>query len=531
VCDERTVVATWRRGSTSLVAAMMGGVSGKIPRGLMNERTDEHYERLSATESALLAFETAHNHMHVGIAVTFDGGPLRRADGGVDADRIRAHIASRLHLAPRYRQRLAWVPIENHPVWVDAERVDLGYHVRHASLPKPGTDQQLKHLAAHLMSQPLDRTRPLWELWVVEGLAGGRFALVVKAHHCLADGASGLDTLFSVVTSPVPEQPPQPARPWEPRSIPSALSLVRDAVLRRAWTPVEIARQAGDALRAAGRGGGELSVRLSALARLIATAVPGPADTPLNGPTSPHRRIEWHCLDLAEVKEVKNRLGGSVNDVALATVAGAIGALLRRRGVSTDGLDYRVMIPADIRAPGEHASVRISGWLMPFPVDERQPRRRFRRIAAATSYMKASRQVLGAETLFALGGLAGPPLFGLGVRLASWLAPYNLIVTNIPGPPSCFYLLGAPLRDAYPLCPLFENQALAVALLSYNGKLFVGINADRDRVPDLGVLVEEIDASFARLRRAAGAGGALRRRGQVQGPRPEDTLIVPAAGP
>ncbi len=498
----------------------------------MNERTHEHYERLPATDSALLAFETPHNHMHVGVVVTFDAGPLQTRDGGVDGERIRAHIASRLHLVPRYRQRLVWIPIENHPVWVDAGSVDLTYHVRHLSLPKPGSDTQLKHLVAQIISQPLDRTRPLWELWVVEGLEGSRFALVVKVHHCLADGVSGVDALFGVVMSPVPDQATEAPLSWTPRSGPSALALVRDAVLHRARTPFRLARLVGDALRHVNRAGAELALRLSALSRLIANALPGPADTPLNGPTGPQRRFDWHVLDLAEVREIKNRLGGSVNDVALATVAGAVGAFLRRRGVAVDGLDYRVMIPADIRSPGDGANVQVSGWLMPFPIDERHPRRRYARVQTATAYMKASKQILGPEMLFALGELAGPPLFGLGVRLVSWLAPYNLIVTNIRGPQSSFYLLGAPLREAYPVCPLFENQALAVALLSYNGKLFVGINADRDRLPDVHVLVEEMAASFSRLRGAAAAGKARpARRRQVRGEPRDDQRAAPATAP
>jgi WS/DGAT/MGAT family acyltransferase len=497
----------------------------------------EDYERLSAMESALLSFETPTNHMHLGVTAIFDAGPLRERTGAVDSDRVRRHVAARLSRLPRYRQKLAWIPIENHPVWIDAEHLDLTYHIRHVALPKPGDDAQLKQLAGDIISRPLDRTRPLWEIWLIDGLVGGRVALVAKVHHCLADGASGVDALFSVVMSPVPEPGAEAGgrragKSTEPdavaaRPAPSAVRLVRDAVLRRARLPFDVVRDVGAALLDPARGPAGVLRQIRALYDLVTTAVPGPAETPLNGPNGVHRRFDWHALDLADVKAVKNRLGGSINDVALATVAGGIAEFFKHRRLALEGRDVRVMIPASTRIANEaHAAgVRVSGWLASLPLDERNPRRRYARVRAATTHLKETRQALGPELLFQAGDVAGPPFSVLGTRIAAWLRPYNMIVTNVPGPQVPFFLLGAPLREVYPVCPLFERQAIAVAVLSYNGTLFIGINADRDLVPDLAVLTDGFALAFRRLHAAATATRGRRIRRRQDGAPLEDTTV------
>jgi WS/DGAT/MGAT family acyltransferase len=476
------------------------------------------YDRLSATDSALLTFETPESHMHVGMVATFDAGALGVPGGGVDSARMRAHLASCLHLIPRYRQRLAWIPIEGHPAWVDADEVDLEYHVRHMSLLAPGSEEQLKEVAGDILSRPLDRSRPLWEIWIVDGLEGGRFALVIKVHHCLADGVSGTDALFSVVMSQTPEQTVEPGPEWTPRPAPGPLGLAWGAAVRRARLPLELARTLLDALQEPRRAASELLARLSAVGYTVRHALPRLARAPLGESLGPDRRFEYHTLDLAAVKAVKEHLGGSVNDVALTTVAGAMGQFLRHRRERIDALDYRIMVPANLRPPDQPGAtgIHVSGWLMSLPIQERSARRRHARVLAQTGYLKESKQILGPETLFRLGELVGPPLLPLGVRLASWLRPYDLIVTNIPGPREPFYLLGAPMLAAYPVCPLFENQALSIALLSYNGKLFIGLNADRHHLPDLPRLVEDVATSFGKLHAAALAQKARRARARAR---------------
>jgi WS/DGAT/MGAT family acyltransferase len=462
------------------------------------------YDPLPARDSAFLFFETPTTHMHLGGTAIFQAGPLATRDGGVDIDRIRAHIGSRLHLIPRYRQRLAWVPIEQRPVWVDDQHFNLAYHVRHTSLPRPGDEEQLKRLTGRINSQQLDRERPLWEAWIVEGLAGGRFALVVKTHHCMADGITAVE-LLTVLLTPNADEPDEPAPPWTPRPAAAGAVLLRDALLRRASLPLDVVRRTGRAIAAPGRTRSELAERLAAVWQTAGAGLPPPADTPLNRPIGPHRHFDWVSLDLGEAKAIKNRLGGTVNDVVLTTVAGGMARFLGRRGVATEGLNYRVVVPVNVRAGGggDGASNRASGWLMSLPVGTRDPRRRLAEVHATTSHLKASKQALGPESLLQVVELAGPLVFWLGVRLTSRLSPYNLIVTNVPGPPVPLYMLGAPLVAGYPLAPLFEHQGVAIAIFSHLGQLSIGINADWDLVPDLPDLAADLEASFRELREAA----------------------------
>ncbi len=462
------------------------------------------HEPLAPQDSAFLFFETAETHMHLGGTAIFEPGPLATPEGGVDIERVRARIASRLHQIPRYRQRLAWIPVQNHPVWVDDDHFNLGYHVRHTSLPRPGDDEQLKRLTARIMSQQLDRTRPLWEAWIVEGLEGGRFALVTKTHHCMADGVAAVD-LITVLLSPFPDDAIEPAPAWTPRPVPSPAALFRDEVARRLAMPLDLARRAGRALRDPAAAAAALRERAGAVWQTVSAAMPLPADTPLNRPIGPHRRFDWLTLDLDAVKLVKNRLGGTVNDVVLSVVAGGMARFLDRRALATDGLCYRVVVPVSVRAPEERGQMsnRASGWLLTLPLDERHPRRRHARICELTEHRKASKQALGPEALLEVVELAGPLVFSLGVRLTSRLAPYNLIVTNVPGPQVPLYLLGAPLVAGYPVVPLFGNQGVAIAIFSYLGRLFVGVNADWDLVPDLDCLVTDLTLAFEELRATA----------------------------
>jgi WS/DGAT/MGAT family acyltransferase len=463
------------------------------------------YERLSAADRSFLVFEQSNTHMHLGGVTVLEHAPLTTAHGGVDIDRIRRYIGSRLHYIPRYRHRLAFIPIENHPVWVEDQHLNLHYHVRHTSLPRPGDDQQLKQLAARIMSQPLDRRRPLWETWVIEGLEGNRFAMLLKTHHCVVDGVSGVD-LMSVLLRSAPDDTFEEAPPWHPRPAPAPLALLRDEVIRRVTTPLTLMEHTRALLQNPSEAGARLRDNLASTFEFVSAGLHRPAETPLNQPIGPYRRFDWHRLDLDAVKAIKNRLGGTVNDVVLATVSGAVRRFLKRRHAVVEGLDYRAVVPVSVRSPAEQGTLgnRVSAWMLSLPVNESDPHVRLRKVSEMTARLKRSKQ---AEAIGALTQVAElvDPILSLGVRLAARVAPYNLIVTNVPGPQFPLYLLGARLLEGYPTVPLFEYQGLGIAIFSYDGKLFWGLNADWDLVPDLHHFVDAIDASFRELCQAAHA--------------------------
>ena len=462
-----------------------------------------YYERLSALDAAFLAIETETSPMHVGAVAIFEAGPLARPEGGVDIDRIRALIEALL--VPRYRQRIVRIPFTNHPVWVDDARFNLHYHVRHMSLPAPGDQRQLKRLTGHVMSLALDRTKPLWELWVVEGLAGGRFAILTKTHHCMIDGVGSADLMVaSMSTSPVASSPPQPKR-WRPRPSPSSLEFLAGELRRgaggglAALTAVQHAlAQPLDTARALRDG-------ISGVGEALGASLHSASPTPLNLAIGPHRRFDWLRLDLSQVKEVKKQLGGTVNDVVLATVAGALRRFLGGRRVRLEALEFRAMVPVNIRAQDQTGTFgnRVATMSAELPLAEPNPRKRLARVIDTTRALKSSKQAHGVEILEEISEIGLTALFAQFARLSALTRPFNLVVTNVPGPQFRMYLLGAPLVEAYPLVPLYRNQALGIALFSYDGGLYWGLNADWDALPDLHDLVGALTAEFELLRQAA----------------------------
>ena len=462
------------------------------------------YERLSALDAAFLSIEGENTPMHVGAVAIFDAVPLRRPEGGIDIERISTLVESML--VPRYRQRIARIPVTNHPVWVDDPRFNLHYHLRHTALPAPGDERMLKRLAGHVMSLPLDRNKPLWELWVVEGVAGDRFAIITKTHHCMIDGVGSAEFLASSMATRPDSTPPKPRR-WRPRPPPGPLDLVLGELRRNlggGLAALQVAQRGIAHPRDSAR-----SIRdaLAGIGDALAASFHRASPTPLNVEIGPHRRFDWLRLDLRDVKEVKNGLGGTVNDVVLATVSGALRRFLRGRGEDVARLDFRAMIPVNIRtrdrsgAFGNHVSMMTAR----LPLDERDPRKRFERVTETTRDLKASKQARGVEILEEISELGLTTLFAQFARLTAVSRPFNVVVTNVPGPQLQAYLLGAPLIEAYPLVPLYRSQALGVALFSYNGGLFWGLNADWDAVPDLHDLVEALALEFEALRKAAAA--------------------------
>ncbi len=445
-----------------------------------------NYERLTALDTSFLTLETPNSYMHVASTMIFEAGHFATEDGGIDAAAIRRHIEAKLHLIPRYRQKLRWIPLYAHPVWVDEPRFNIDYHVRHTSLPRPGTEDQLRRLSGRVMQQHLDRNRPLWEMWIVEGLEGNRFAVISKVHHCMIDGASGVD-IMRVLMEPAPEIPSDEVPTYLPRPIPSGAQLVRDEALRWASLPLRVVGGATTFV-AEYR---DLRRRVLTDARAVASALlpslKRADDTPLNGDIGPHRRFDEVTMDLGTVKNVRRALGGSLNDIVLTIVTGAVRRFLRSRQVNPASLRFRVLAPVSVRARDEQGSLgnRVSGWLVELPLDEKEPRKQLARIHAMTRELKESRGALGAEILAGAAEWMPTTLLSLAGRQASRHMPFNLVVTNVPGPQWPMYFFGVKMLECFPFVPLAECQGLGIALMSYDGKLCWGLNGDYDLLPDV----------------------------------------------
>jgi WS/DGAT/MGAT family acyltransferase len=463
-------------------------------------------ERLSALDASFLEVEDATSHMHVGAVLILDAAPLRDAQGRLDFEGIASLVAARIPAFPRYRQRLAWIPVEAHPVWIDDPDFHLQYHVRHTALPRPGDERQLKRLAGRIVSQQLDRGKPLWELWVVEGLEGDRFALIAKVHHCMIDGISGVD-LIAALLRPEPGSSLEDPPPWEPRPIPSGVSLLARDLARRAAAPWQMLGRAADAVRDPAGTARELLSGAGAVAEVLGGGFNPASDTPLNPPgIGPHRRFDWIRFDLGAVRDLAHAFAGTVNDVVLAVVAGASRHFLAGRGVGDlDALAFRAMVPVSTRGSDERGRLgnRVAQIVVPLPVDEADPLRRLRRVIEAARTTKRSGQARGSELIEALGDWITPQLVSSAVRLQARTRPYNLVVTNVPGPPVPLYLLDAPLLEIYPVVPLFKNQALGIALFGYHEGLYWGLNSDWDRVPDLHDYVGALADAWDDLAKAA----------------------------
>ena len=462
-----------------------------------------YYERMSALDASFLGLEDGNCHMHVGAVMLFEAAPLRSADGSIDIERIRRAVQARLHLVPRFRQRVLFVPYERMPVWADEDRFHLDYHVRHTALPHPGNERELKRLVGRIMSQPLDRKRPLWEIWVVEGLQDDRVALLSKTHHCMVDGISGAD-LMSVILSPFPDSEPGTPQPWKPRPRPGNAQLVLDAVSRRVAQPLEAARVMYEMLSDEHKIG-ELVDSVEAVIQTLTPALSPVSRTPINVEIGPYRRFDWTQMRVGDLKAVKNALGGTLNDVVLAVVAAGLRSFFAQRGVAPDELEIRAMVPVSVRTEEQRGTLgnRVSQMAVPLPVHIADALERLQAVRRTTHDVKDSKQALGAQVLTTISEWAVPTLLVQAVRLANRARPYNLIVTNVPGPQIPLYLLGAEMKTAYPVVPLFENMALVVGLFSYNGGLFWGINSDWEQLPDLHDFVLALEAGFKEIEEMA----------------------------
>ncbi len=458
-------------------------------------------DRLTGLDSSFLHLERDSAHMHVAGVSVFEGD-------APSYDELIEVIESRLHLVPRYRQRLAFVPLgQGRPVWVDDPHFKVRYHVRHTGLPRPGGDTELKRLAGRVFSQALDRSRPLWELWLVEGLAGGRFAVLTKTHHALVDGISGVDiatVLFDASPEPLPVAAPE--QEWVARPLPSSAQLMADALLERATVPGEVVRGVRATLRGPRTVASRMGRALGSVGALAWTGLKAAPPSPFNVRIGPHRRFTWVRADLGQFKAIKNSLGGTVNDVVLAVVAGALGSYMRLHGEPTDDAGLRAMVPVSVRADIERGALgnRVAAMWATLPVGITDPVRRLRAVSAEMKDVKQSGQAVGAEILTRLSGFAPPTIMAQAARLQARQRLFNLVVTNVPGPQFPLYLLGHQLEAIYPMVPLAENTALGIAILSYHGQLNFGLVADFDALADVEVLADELRASIDELVAAAG---------------------------
>ncbi len=461
---------------------------------------DTYYERFSALDASLLGFEERNAHWHEAAVMVFEAGPLRTDDGGLDFDKILNHYEWSFRDVPRYRQRIGKVPVFDHPVWVDDPAFNVRYHIRQIALPQPANERVFKRVCGYLLELPLDLDKPPWEVWVVDGLQNDRFALVTKVHHCMADGISGVSLIRKLLGRSPFEREGEPER-WTPRPAPRDAELMRTEVIRRLRAPFELLaplRRPEEALRRA-RDVVQGLVEASRLGWRPAS------NTPFNPKSiGLHRRFDWTDISLGEVKAVRTGLGGTVNDVVLATAAGAFGRFLRDHRTATTDIDFRVLIPVSIRSDKEKdLGNRVAMIMAELPVGERDPARRLARVIEITQKLKRSKQALGVSWLEDLADKIGGRFFVELSRSAARSRPFNVVVTNVPGPQVPLYLMGSKLLAIYPMMPLFPNQALSVAVLSYNGQVFWGFNSDWDSLPDVHNVVEGIGAQFGALRAAA----------------------------
>jgi WS/DGAT/MGAT family acyltransferase len=451
-------------------------------------------DRLSGLDSSFLHLERGPAHMHVASTTLFEGP----APGYVE---FRDHIESRLHLVPRFRQKLRFVPFgQGRPKWIDDPRFNLSYHVRHTALPAPGGEDELRTLAARVFSQRLDRSKPLWEMWLVDGVDDDRFAIVTKTHHCLVDGVSGVDITTVLFDAAADPSPAAPAPDWLPRPEPSGAQVLSEALLERATEPAEVVRGARHVFSRPRRAARSAVDALEAAGTFARTGLGAPA-SPFNVPIGPYRRFAWVQVELDDLKRIKNEAGGTVNDVVLAAVAGALGRYLRAHGHSIQDLELRAMVPISVRADDEHGALgnRVSSYICPLPIGIEDPVERLKAVSATMGDLKQSKQAVGATLMTELADFAPPTIVNQAARLQSRQRFFNMVVTNVPGPQFPLYLMGRRLQRVIPMVPLAKRQAVCFGIMSYDGHVDFGLIGDFDALPDLDALAADLEASLAEL--------------------------------
>jgi len=455
-------------------------------------------------DASFLHIEDGVSHMHIGSVSIFEG-PAPAFDD------VAAMVAAKLHLVPRYRQVVRFVPMDlGRPVWADDPHFNLEYHLRHTSLPAPGGDDELRRLVGRVMAQQLDRSKPLWEIWMVEGLDRDEWALVSKTHHCMVDGVSGTD-LLTVIMDASPEMPTRFAEPWEPEPAPSGTQLALQAVVDMARSPYEQLRAVRSATRLPRQAVGQVREVGHGLRAMAGVVRPTPLSS-LNGPISPHRRWVSASTRVDDIKRVRKGVGGTFNDVVLAAITGGFRALLLARDESVDRV-VRTLVPVSVRARDASGRAigdgtyenKVSGMIAELPVGLADPVERLQSIHEQMDGLKESKQAVAAEALTSLSGFAPPVLLALGTRLGSRVAQRNVntVTTNVPGPQMPLYAAGRRMLHSYPFVPLAGQVRIGVAIFSYDGQVGFGITGDFDSAPDIDVLAKGIETAMSDLLQAA----------------------------
>jgi diacylglycerol O-acyltransferase len=456
-------------------------------------------DTMSPLDASFLHIEDAVSHMHIASVAIFEGPAPAYED-------VVGMFRGKLPLVPRYRQVVRFVPFQlGRPVWVDDPHFNLEYHIRHTALPPPGTEEDLRRLVGRVMSQRLDRAKPLWEVWMVEGLQDDRWAILSKTHHCMVDGVSGTD-LLSVVMDDSPTPSPPLPDDWRPEPAPVSTALAVRAVADTARSPYEqlrafrarmrAPRQFAEQLGEAGRG-------LRSMAGLVRPTPP----SSLNGPIGPHRRYAWATTTLDDVKAVRKGLGGTVNDVVLTAITRGFRDLLLSRGESVEDRVVRTLVPVSVRTPGEKGTYdnQVSAMFAALPVGIEEPAARLEAIRTQMDGLKESKQAVAGERLTRLGGFAPPMLLALGTRVASRVPQRNIntVTTNVPGPQTPLYAAGRRMLRAFPYVPLAGSVRVGVAIFSYCGEINFGVTGDYDTAPDIEVLCCGIEEGMAELLKLA----------------------------
>jgi len=457
-------------------------------------------DRLSALDVSFLYLESSTTPMHVGGVAILE----KPEQGGFDYERLVELISERISQVPRYRQVVKSVPghLAN-PVWVDDVDFDISYHVRRSGLPRPGTDGQLRELVARLQSRPLDRSRPLWEIYLVEGLENDRAAIITKTHHAMVDGVSAVD-IGAMILDVTPEPRETVSEPWHPTRPPSGVSLAAGALVDVVRAPAEVIDTVRGAVQDARRTLARAANVAGGLLSAFNTARRLAPPSPLNVEIGEQRRYGMARTELDDYKRVRKAFGGTINDVVLATVAGALREWLLMRGEPvTTSTTLRAMVPVSVRSEDQSGALgnRVSSYFVDLPVGEPNPVVRLHQVSYAMKAHKEAGQSVGADAIITLSGYAPPTIHAAAARLASGMTKrlFNLVVTNVPGPQFPLYAAGARMLEMFPVVPLAKGQGVCIGLTSYDGGVYYGLNADRDAMPDVDVLATCIEEALAEL--------------------------------
>ena len=461
-------------------------------------------ERMSPLDASFLHIEDHVSHMHIGSVSVFEGPPP-------GYDQFVAMVRAKLDLTPRFRQVVRFVPFQlGRPVWVDDPHFHLEYHIRHTALPPPGDDEDLRRLVGRVMSQQLDRGKPLWELWMVEGLEGGRWALVSKTHHAIVDGVSGTD-LFSALLDADPDAATGAPRPWRPGVAPTPERLAAEALFEMAWSPLEQLRALSAAVRWPRQAAEDTADVLRGVWAYLGVARPTPRCS-LNGPLGPHRRWAHAEVGVEDVKRVRKALGGTFNDVVLTMITGGLRTLLTSRGEDVDR-PVRTFVPVSVRPRDERGRAvgdgtfenKVSGIVADLPVGLADPAAQLEVLSRQMAGLKESKEALAGEALTGLSGYAPPLLLALGARLGTAMAQRNIntLTTNVPGPQIPLYAAGRRMLRSYPFVPLGAQMRLTIAIFSYDGAVTFGVTGDYDAAPDIEVLTHGIEVAMHELVKVA----------------------------